>query len=132
MKKITRLLFLAGALMFTAFSMAQTVVTGTVMDAEMAAPLPGANIVEKGTTNGVSSNFDGEFSIITQSTEGEIVISYVGYTKVVVKFSGSTSLGNITLTPRSEEHTSELQSREKLVCRLLLEKKNERINFHLD
>src|SRR5690606_41048297 len=27
-------------------------------------------------------------------------------------------------TPRSEEHTSELQSREKLVCRLLLEKKN--------
>src|SRR5690606_40976575 len=26
---------------------------------------------------------------------------------------------------RSEEHTSELQSREKLVCRLLLEKKNE-------
>lgn len=99
MKKITRLLFLAGAFMFTAFSMAQTVVTGTVMDAEMAAPLPGANIVEKGTTNGVSSNFDGEFSIITQSTEGEIVISYVGYTKVVVKFSGSTSLGNITLTP---------------------------------
>src|SRR5690606_39486745 len=27
------------------------------------------------------------------------------------------------LVPRSEEHTSELQSREKLVCRLLLEKK---------
>src|SRR5690606_39410018 len=27
--------------------------------------------------------------------------------------------------PRSEEHTSELQSRENLVCRLLLEKKNE-------
>src|SRR5690606_40458049 len=27
------------------------------------------------------------------------------------------------LLPRSEEHTSELQSREKLVCRLLLEKK---------
>src|SRR5690606_41943649 len=26
--------------------------------------------------------------------------------------------------PRSEEHTSELQSREKLVCRLLLERKN--------
>src|SRR5690606_40165881 len=28
--------------------------------------------------------------------------------------------------PRSEEHTSELQSRENLVCRLLLEKKNNR------
>src|SRR5690606_40195759 len=30
-----------------------------------------------------------------------------------------------TLILRSEEHTSELQSRENLVCRLLLEKKNE-------
>src|SRR3712207_8929389 len=34
-------------------------------------------------------------------------------------FSGS----GITLTQRSEEHTSELQSRQYLVCRLLLEKK---------
>src|SRR3712207_8877910 len=33
--------------------------------------------------------------------------------------------------PRSEEHTSELQSRQYLVCRLLLEKKKE-INFLLD
>src|SRR5690606_41742855 len=31
--------------------------------------------------------------------------------------------GNHTEIPRSEEHTSELQSRENLVCRLLLEKK---------
>src|SRR3712207_7713524 len=30
---------------------------------------------------------------------------------------------------RSEEHTSELQSRQYLVCRLLLEKKNTRLNF---
>src|SRR6266498_4358821 len=30
-----------------------------------------------------------------------------------------------TVIPRSEEHTSELQSRPHLVCRLLLEKKNE-------
>src|SRR5690606_41492237 len=34
--------------------------------------------------------------------------------------------GPRTGTPRSEEHTSELQSREKLVCRLLLEKKKTR------
>src|SRR5947209_10311740 len=32
------------------------------------------------------------------------------------------------VTPRSEEHTSELQSRQYLVCRLLLEKKNININ----
>src|SRR3712207_6997999 len=33
--------------------------------------------------------------------------------------------------PRSEEHTSELQSRQYLVCRLLLEKKNRRIAHRL-
>src|SRR5436309_11435634 len=32
--------------------------------------------------------------------------------------------------PRSEEHTSELQSRENLVCRLLLEKKNKKVIRH--
>src|SRR5690606_40107250 len=32
-----------------------------------------------------------------------------------------------SLPKRSEEHTSELQSREKLVCRLLLEKKKKKI-----
>src|SRR5690606_39473992 len=31
---------------------------------------------------------------------------------------------------RSEEHTSELQSRENVVCRLLLEKKNYRLHVH--
>src|SRR3712207_9079112 len=35
-----------------------------------------------------------------------------------------TSPGSATPSPRSEEHTSELQSRQYLVCRLLLEKKN--------
>src|SRR6266496_5860889 len=34
--------------------------------------------------------------------------------------------------PRSEEHTSELQSRRDLVCRLLLEKKKKRQNHHTD
>src|SRR5690606_40066082 len=36
-------------------------------------------------------------------------------------------LGQTSLYRRSEEHTSELQSRENLVCRLLLEKKNPEI-----
>src|SRR2546429_4885643 len=36
-----------------------------------------------------------------------------------------------TVIPRSEEHTSELQSRLHLVCRLLLEKKNNRVGHDL-
>src|SRR5690606_41372307 len=40
--------------------------------------------------------------------------------KCPLEASSGASTGNV----RSEEHTSELQSRENLVCRLLLEKKN--------
>src|SRR5436309_11960883 len=39
-------------------------------------------------------------------------------------FSKPTYQNNVSYNLRSEEHTSELQSRENLVCRLLLEKKN--------
>src|SRR3712207_9409154 len=37
--------------------------------------------------------------------------------------------GGSEQTPRSEEHTSELQSRQYLVCRLLLEKKKKKTNY---
>src|SRR5688572_31502180 len=56
--------------------------------------------------------------------------------------SGCDSSGEIRVTfsmssdppaaSRSEEHTSELQSQSNLVCRLLLEKKNDRITEHRD
>src|SRR3712207_7986025 len=38
-------------------------------------------------------------------------------------FKAALSLNSLPCNPRSEEHTSELQSRQYLVCRLLLEKK---------
>src|SRR5690349_23410680 len=38
----------------------------------------------------------------------------------------------VVLLPRSEEHTSELQSRRDLVCRLLLEKKKKKIDDHTE
>ncbi|QRM88496.1 TonB-dependent receptor plug domain-containing protein [Lacinutrix sp. WUR7] len=98
MKKISRFLFLVVTLMLTTGAMAQSTVTGTIIDAEMNAPLPAANIIEKGTTNGVSTDFDGNFTITTQANAGEVVISYVGYTPVTVSFTGTTNLGNITLT----------------------------------
>src|SRR5215475_15663004 len=44
---------------------------------------------------------------------------------------GSTSARSIRTAQRSEEHTSELQSRENLVCRLLLEKKKKKNTLFL-
>src|SRR3712207_8552271 len=42
------------------------------------------------------------------------------------------SLGGGQRRPRSEEHTSELQSRQYLVCRLLLEKKKTKQIYHIN
>src|SRR5207249_12179041 len=55
------------------------------------------------------------------------VKGYGGTERVVVALvSGLAALGHrVTLLARSEEHTSELQSRFDLVCRLLLEKKKD-------
>ncbi|GAA3632827.1 TonB-dependent receptor [Flavivirga jejuensis] len=87
------------ALFFTTVIMAQSTVTGVVIDAELNSPLPGANIVEKGTANGISSDFDGKFTLETEASSGEIVISYVGYNSVTVSFNGNTHIESIKLTP---------------------------------
>ncbi|HMR15392.1 MAG TPA: TonB-dependent receptor [Mariniflexile sp.] len=97
MKKFTRLLLMSVAILFTTVVLAQTTIKGKVIDAEINAPLPGANIVEKGTTNGVSSDFDGNFILTTQTSSGQIVISYVGYGTVTITFSSSKDLGKISL-----------------------------------
>ena len=76
MKKIT-LLFL---LLNVSFLFAQKEISGVVKDGSGAA-LPGVNIIEKGTTNGVSTDMDGAYKIKVQ--EGAtIVFSYIGFNKV--------------------------------------------------
>lgn len=60
---------------------AQTSITGTVLDAANAEPIIGANIIEKGTTNGTITDFDGNFFL--NVAEGAILeISYMGYKTV--------------------------------------------------
>ena len=97
MKKITRFLFMTIALVFSTTVIAQSTITGTIIDPELNAPLPGANVVEKGTTNGVSADFDGNFTLQTESSSGEIIISFVGYAPITLAFNGDTNLGSISL-----------------------------------
>ncbi|WP_282148739.1 TonB-dependent receptor [Algibacter lectus] len=99
MKKTTNYLLLTVALLFSTVIMAQSTITGTVLEQGINMPLPGANVVEKGTTNGVVTDFDGNFTLNTKSGSGEIVITYVGYTSKTVSFSGDSSLGKVVLEP---------------------------------
>ena len=83
MKKIVLLLFLLN----TAFLFAQKDVKGTVKD-KTGTALPGVNVVEKGTNNGVSTDYEGGFTIKVK--EGAtLIFSYMGYTTVEKSASGS-------------------------------------------
>ena len=82
----------------TATVLGQTKLTGKVVD-EMGEPLPGANVVVKGTTNGSATDFDGKFILNASSNTGAVVVSFVGYNKKTVSFSGASDLGTIALEP---------------------------------
>ena len=97
MKQIKNLLLVA-LFFVSATVLAQTQISGTVVD-EIGEPLPSASVVEKATTNGTSTNFDGQFKLNAKSTSGTLVITFVGYKDKEVKFNGSGNLGTIKLQP---------------------------------
>lgn len=72
------------------FGNAQFEVTGNVLD-QKNIPLPGANIIVKGSTVGTQTDFDGAFKIL--ASEGDILtISYIGYLPQEVQITGDTQL----------------------------------------
>ena len=56
---------------------AQNTVSGKITDADNN-PLPGASVIEKGTTNGTTSDFDGNYSL-NVGANATLVFSFVGY-----------------------------------------------------
>ena len=89
MKKLKLLLALL-ALGVSSVSWAQTQISGVLLD-EANVPLPGANILEKGTTNGVLSDFDGNFSISVSDSNATLVVSYIGYETKEITLDGSST-----------------------------------------
>ena len=69
----------------------QELLSGTVTD-ETGQPLPGVNIVEKGTANGTVTDFDGQFSLQTQDPDPVLVLSYIGYQTQEISVEGQTYL----------------------------------------
>src|SRR5688572_30298133 len=81
-------LFLALVVQLT-FAQEKTI-SGTVSD-ENGLPLPGVNIIVKGTTNGTQTDFDGNYSI-TASTGDVLSYSFVGYTKKEMTVGASSNM----------------------------------------
>ena len=75
------------------------IVKGTVVD-EAGEPLIGATVSEKGTTNGVPTDIDGNFQIDVPK-KAVLEVSYVGYDMQSVQVNGQTDL-RITLRENGE------------------------------
>ena len=79
---------------------AQTQVKGTVYD-ETGTPLPGATVIEKGTTNGVVTNIDGVYTI-SVAGGATLQIAFVGYTTQDIPVAGKTII-DINLEPDTKQ-----------------------------
>ena len=88
-----RLTFLLMAFFFSLlFSYAQNKTISGVVSDEEGMPLPGVNIIEKGTSNGVATDFDGKFTITVSNNNAILSVSYVGFITQEVSVSGKSSL----------------------------------------
>jgi TonB-dependent SusC/RagA subfamily outer membrane receptor len=97
MKQITLFLTL---LLSVQFAFAQKTITGNVVDSEGLA-LPGATVIEDGTNNGVTTDFDGNFSISVSNEDATITVSFIGYQPQTIAVAGEDTF-NIQLTPDNE------------------------------
>ena len=78
----------------------QQPITGTVVD-ESGVPIPGVNIIVKGTTNGVQSDFDGNYSI--QASRGDVLVfSFIGLKKAEYPVGDSATV-DVTLEADSAQ-----------------------------
>ena len=82
---------------------AQTTINGSVVDEETNQPLPGVNIVVKGTYTGVSADFDGNFSIATEEEFPiTLEVSYLGFGTKTIEVTSADAALDISLAPGSD------------------------------
>ncbi|WP_228851425.1 SusC/RagA family TonB-linked outer membrane protein [Aegicerativicinus sediminis] len=77
-KHVVRLCLLVVFTLYCSGMSAQITVSGTVSDAN--GPIPGANVIVKGTQNGAATDFDGNYTLDNVASNAILVVSYVGYT----------------------------------------------------
>jgi TonB-linked SusC/RagA family outer membrane protein len=75
----------------------QMIIKGTVIEGDTNRPLPGVTILEKGTRNGVVTDFDGKYTI-SVSPNAVLVFSYVGFITQETGITGKSQI-DITLSP---------------------------------
>jgi TonB-linked SusC/RagA family outer membrane protein len=78
------------------------VVSGKIIDIESSDPMPGVNIIEDGTTNGVISDLQGRYSISVKDENSILNFSFIGYASQVIPVKGQRTI-DVALSVSSEE-----------------------------
>lgn len=77
-------------LSISSYSQQQVVVRGTITDASTGQPLPGVNVLLKGTNIGVNSDINGKYEIASALNQNSILVfSFIGYVRQEVAFTGN-------------------------------------------
>lgn len=92
---------MAFAFLVYAIGYSQTTLSGKVLD-ENNIPLPGASVVIKGSSNGVATDFDGNFTINGSGGSDILVVSYIGYLSKEVNSANQNNIV-VNLEPDSEK-----------------------------
>lgn len=81
-------------------SSVEATITGKVTS-ETGEPLPGVSIIEKGTTNGTTTDNEGKYSIRVQDATATLIFSFIGYASQEISLAGQTVF-NVSLVPDVE------------------------------
>jgi len=95
MNKIFTIVF---ALLFSVSMLAQTVVTGTVIDSKSTQPIPGVNIRLEGKYIGTSTDFDGNYTLeVTLAPPFKVVFTVVGYESQIIEITENNQKVDVSL-----------------------------------
>jgi TonB-dependent starch-binding outer membrane protein SusC len=84
------LAFTAGTSTASAADMQQLTISGTVTDTETGAPMPGVNVLIKGTTIGAITDIDGKYSFPVTDRNATLSFSFIGYVTQEVAMAGQS------------------------------------------
>lgn len=123
-RQIRTALLLMTGLFATQLAIAQLQVSGKVLSGEDQSPIPGVNVLVKGSTNGTITDVNGTYSITVGSSSDVIVFSFVGFTSQEVSINGRSTV-DVTLA------TDATQLAEVVVTALGIEKNKSQIGYAL-
>ena len=106
----------------SSYNIEEITVTGTVVSASDQSPLPGVNVIIKGTNEGTITDVNGNYTLEVEGENTILVFSYVGFLSEEIEV-GSQSVVNVSLA----EHIEALE--EIIVTGLSIERDKESLGY---